>query len=251
MAKAVSEQLNQRLAETSQALFGERARLRIVDPKDVRLVGKNARYMNKQAFDQLASNIEHDGFLSSVPLCHELEDGALEALSGNHRIKAAVRAGVERILVIALPRQADSRKTAIQLSHNALQGNDDRDLLAELWAGLESLDEKLYSGLDSETVSDLNEARLAGFSPAQPRTMRVILWFLPEEVTALDELLDEAEAETTADPRYVAPAAHYNLLIEALKQVKQSQNIKNTAVAFMWLMNRLAGKTVFDAIEPN
>ena len=44
-----------------------------------------------------------------------------------------MRASVKRILVIVLARQSKGRKVSIQLSHNALQGNDDRDLLAELW----------------------------------------------------------------------------------------------------------------------
>ncbi|MFQ5731912.1 MAG: ParB N-terminal domain-containing protein [Planctomycetaceae bacterium] len=249
MAETLSEELNQQLAETSRVIFGDKARLRVVDPKDVQLLKKNARYMKKSVFDQLTANIEHDGFLSSVPLCQELGDGRLEALSGNHRVKAAIRAGVERIAVIVLPRQSQNRKLSIQLSHNALTGDDDKDLLAELWCGIQGLDEKLYSGLDSELVDDLDSSRFLGFSPARPQCRRLVLWFLPEEVAALDELLDEAAAEAAADETYAAPAEHYERLVDALAKTKQLQNIKNTAVAFMWLLNRLSGGLVFERLD--
>ena len=82
--------------------------------------------MRKAVFEQLTENIRRDGYLSSVPLCQELEGGDLEVLSGNHRVQAAIAAGVEQILVIVIPENASPRKIAIQLSHNSLTGEDDR-----------------------------------------------------------------------------------------------------------------------------
>jgi hypothetical protein len=75
--------LNERLADISHRLYGERLALRIVNPRSLRKMRKNARYMPKEMFDQLVKNVTGDGN-SSVPLCHTLADGSLEVISGNH-----------------------------------------------------------------------------------------------------------------------------------------------------------------------
>ncbi|MBT4867978.1 MAG: ParB N-terminal domain-containing protein [Planctomycetaceae bacterium] len=248
MDKTLSDGFNGRLTEVSQLLFGEKAKLTIVDPRKLILLKKNARYMQKPMFDQLTSNIERDGFLSSVPLCQEKEDGRLEVLSGNHRVKAAIRADISQIMVIAIPQQTKNRKVAIQLSHNALEGLDDHDILAELWNGLENLNDQLYSGLDTEFISNFDPVEFHGFSAAQPQSKCLVLWFLPEEIESMDDLLLEAEVAAAADRVYLAPVNRYEELFEALVQTKKFRNIKNTSVAFMWLMNRLIDRTVFDGL---
>lgn len=50
----------------------------------------------------------------------------VEVLSGNHRVQASVEAGIERILVMIIEEDLTrSQAVAIQLSHNALVGEDD------------------------------------------------------------------------------------------------------------------------------
>lgn len=102
----------------------------------------------------MRDNIASDKRLSSVPLCYRHEDGRLEVLSGNHRVKASIEAKIPVILVLVITETLDqSRRIAIQLSHNALVGEDDQSILANLWSKIETVKDKLYSGLDSEVTN--------------------------------------------------------------------------------------------------
>lgn len=149
---------NATLAQISKNIFGDSARLQIVDPKSLVLLKQNARFFKKDTFRQLVENIKADKRLSSVPLCRPIKDGRLEVLSGNHRVKASVEAGLEKILVIVLLENLDeSRRIAIQLSHNALVGQDDQNILAELWAKIDDINTRLYAGLSSDTLNEIKK----------------------------------------------------------------------------------------------
>ena len=140
---------NDTLSRISKALYGDALTLAVMDPKDISLLKKNARILKKDVFQQLTA----DKRLSSVPLCHRLSDGRVEVLSGNHRVQASVEAGIERILVMIIEEDLTrSQAVAIQLSHNALVGEDDPALLAELWAEIEDIAAKTYAGLASDLV---------------------------------------------------------------------------------------------------
>lgn len=67
-----------------------------IDPKEIKLLNLNARYMRHEEFKQLVDNIRRDGQLTSTPfLCRE-PNGKYLCLSGNHRTKAAIEAGLEK-----------------------------------------------------------------------------------------------------------------------------------------------------------
>lgn len=231
--------VNARLKEISQVIYGERAELRVADPKSIRLLKHNARYMKRPVFEQLTANIQDDGMLSSVPLCHELADEALECLSGNHRIKGAIQAGLDRVLVLVIPHQENAEKISRQLSHNALVGQDDQQTLSRLWKELKTLDHRLYAGLDSETMEEFDRVAFQGLSADQLPIERVVMWFLPEEVERLDDVLKQCSEVASSDHLYLGPLAKYEALWKALVAVKKLQNIKNTAVAFMVLLDKI------------
>ena len=148
---------NQQLAEISAIIFGDSARLQIVDPKNLQLLKENARYFKKDTFRQLTENIRSDKRLSSVPLCHETLSG-LEVLSGNHRVQAAVAADLPLILVIVITGELPkNKKIAVQLSHNSLVGQDDLQILANLWSQLDDIAEKCYAGLSDATIGDIDK----------------------------------------------------------------------------------------------
>ena len=135
MSEDIFLQRNEELATISQEMFGDGMRLVVVAPASLTLLKDNARFFKRETFRQLRDNIAADKRLSSVPLCYRHEDGRLEVLSGNHRVKASIEAGIPHILVLAVTEELDkSRRIAIQLSHNALVGEDDqRHFWANLW----------------------------------------------------------------------------------------------------------------------
>jgi hypothetical protein len=76
----------------------------LIDPKTIKLLDLNARYMRHETFARLVDNIRADGGLhGDTPLAWRLHDDATqqpildaegqpiyEVLSGNHRVKASV-----------------------------------------------------------------------------------------------------------------------------------------------------------------
>lgn len=68
-----------------------------VDPKTLKLLEVNARFMRHEEFQRLVANVKQDGQLTSAPFAARNPDGTYEVLSGNHRVQAAIAAGLESI----------------------------------------------------------------------------------------------------------------------------------------------------------
>ncbi|MGD9932714.1 MAG: ParB N-terminal domain-containing protein [Dehalococcoidia bacterium] len=103
-----------------------------VDPREIVLLELNARYMNPETFRRLVENVKRDSVLTQLPFCVR-EQGRLKVLSGNHRVQAAIEAGLERIEVLVSKTElSPARQRAIQLSHNAIAGEDDPLMTAML-----------------------------------------------------------------------------------------------------------------------
>jgi len=240
--------LNDALASLAERAFGGKARLAIVDPTTLAYPKKNARFLERATFEQLTANIRNDGMLSSVPLCHERVDSTLEIISGTHRVKAAVRAGIPEVLVIVLPTQEESRRIAAQLSHNAIAGQDDPGLLRELWQQIKCIEDRLYSGLDSDMLGQLERIDFLGTGADGPKPKQIVLWFLDSEVQAFEALLDRVmELPSTAEIIYLAPRAEYEKLHRMLVDVKKGEKIRNSATAMLVLIRRLEAALEEDA----
>ncbi len=112
-----TEEIKQNLETLNNALGHKDYNLDIVNPKEIKLLQKNARYMPQEMFDNLVNNIANDGALTSLPLCHKDEDDdKYIVLSGNHRVQAAVHAGLQQILIIAIKKKLTREETvSIQL----------------------------------------------------------------------------------------------------------------------------------------
>ena len=66
-----------------------------IDPRELKLLKMNARFMRHEEFQRLVANIKQDGQLTSAPFAARNPDGTYEVLSGNHRVQAAIAAGLE------------------------------------------------------------------------------------------------------------------------------------------------------------
>ena len=124
---------------------------------ELRLLEKNARYMKGPQFERLVENIRRDGVLTSFPLAHRDGD-ALVVISGNHRVSAAIKAGIEESDVIEVTSPLTRQQfVALQLSHNAIAGHDDPNILRSLYDELD-FGWKEYSGLtdDAFNIDDLD-----------------------------------------------------------------------------------------------
>ncbi len=230
----LTEQNNQ-LKLTSKLLFGDDVLLKIVDPAKLVLLKENARFFKKETFKQLVANIEKDQRLSSVPLCRKIAGGKLEVLSGNHRVKASVEAKIKRILVmIILVEMEEADRVAIQLSHNALVGFDDPHVLAELWAKIDDMQARLYAGLDSSILNELEKVEQVTFTTPSVYTKSLVFTFTDSELENIDAVL--AELEVLAGRKYLAQIESFEAFFEALQKVKASEDIKNGSMAMLRLI---------------
>jgi hypothetical protein len=206
----------------------------IVHPKEIKLLDKNARYMSHEMFENLVSNIKKDGALTSLPLCYREGDGRLIVLSGNHRVQAAVHAGLKRILILLIDKELTRQEqVAIQLSHNAIEGKDDLVILKELWDEIGEIDLKLYAGLDSETIKELEKMEFTTISEATPDFKQMIMLFLPEEVTELKKVLADADMLFAGDENFVLSRRHYEEVFRLVLDVKDKFSIVSNPTAFM------------------
>lgn len=227
------DERNRQLAEISQTLYGGSMRLMLADPRDLVLLKKNARVFKKDTFRQLVANISRDKRLSSVPLCHALGNGKLEVLSGNHRVGAAIEAGLPLIMVLVILQDLTrSEQIAIQLSHNAIVGEDDPTILSELWAEIDDIAAKLYAGLSSDIVEQLEKVELVSFTTPQVATRNMTFVFTEEDAAKLNAVIDALEM-IPAKEAFLVPLQNFERFYELLEQTKIKCNVRNSSLAML------------------
>lgn len=225
------------LESVSKRLFGDGAKLAVVDPRDLVLLKKNARVFKKDVFQQLTANIRKDGRLSSMPLCRKMEDGKLEVLSGNHRVQASVQAGLSQILVMVIEEELSrASQIAIQLSHNALVGEDDTGILADLWSEIEDIEAKLYAGLSSDAVEKLEKIDLVSFTTPQVASRVMTFAFTEDEAERLNAVIESLEA-LPAKEVYVQSIQHFDRFFDLLEQAKKKCSVRNTSLAMLQILD--------------
>ena len=206
----------------------------VVNPKEIELLDKNARYMTHDMFTSLVNNVKKDGALSSLPLCWKNPEGKLVVLSGNHRVQAATHAGLDFVMILVIEKDLSrSEQVAIQLSHNAISGKDDQAILKSLWEEIEDIDLRMYAGLDSELLAELDKLEFVTITDAQPEFKQIIFLFLPEEVEQIKALLQEADMLFSQDETFIVSRKHYEDVFSVLVQVKEQFNIVNNPTALM------------------
>ncbi|MBI5189931.1 MAG: ParB N-terminal domain-containing protein [Nitrospirae bacterium] len=232
MAEETQELINQ-----LNSRMGDGPKLALVDPRALKLAEKNARYMDKTTFDQLVANIGRDGALESTPLCHKGPDGVLTVISGIHRDMAAREAGLTSIFVLVIDKPLSrGMMIAKQISHNAIVGQDDMATLKSLWEEIQDMEQKMYAGLDSEVLKELDKLEFSSISEAPLDFRTITLAFLPEEPEALKAALAEADVLFGDEDNYVLSMKHFGQVFEAVADVKEKYNIVSNPTAFMKLI---------------
>jgi mRNA-degrading endonuclease RelE of RelBE toxin-antitoxin system len=218
----------------NETLSGLPYKLMIVNPKDLKLLDKNARYMSHEMFQQLVKNIKGDGVLTSIPLCYKEENGDLRVISGNHRVQAAVHDGIEKILALVIDRRLTRQElVAIQLLHNAIEGKDDPVILRELWNEIEDIDLKLYTGLDSEIIREMDKMEFITISETRLDFKQMVMTFFPEDVDKIKSLMEYADMLFSGDEHFLLSKKHYDQVFALLIETKDRFNIVNNPTAFM------------------
>lgn len=211
-------------------------RVDIVDPLTLKAAPKNARFMSGQMLEQLVSNIKRDGGLTSAPFCWRDGQGVTHILSGHHRVKAALEAGEKRIMILYTDRDLSKQeRIAIQLSHNAISGQDEPSILRELWNEIVALDLKAYSGLDDAVLQSYAPVKIDALGEKDVAFREVALAFFPSEIERLEEVFEKLKAHRKK--RYAAQLEQFDRFIDRLMDFKEATDIYNSGTAMLAVLD--------------
>jgi hypothetical protein len=194
--------------------------------------------MRHETFAQLVANIRRDGCLTQSPFA--VRDGdAYLVLSGNHRVKAGIEAlgadHQDNILVTDQP-LSDRQRTAIQLSHNAIAGEDDPATLRALYDSLDDIDWRAYTGLDDATLDLLAKVDAPSLNEPNLSFQPISLIFLPDEVAQVEAAWAEARALAGGSPAWLARMAEYDATMDAIAATSKAHDIHNIATALLLVL---------------
>lgn len=211
---------------------GQPYKMAVVPVKLFVFLEKNARYMTHEMFANLVKNISKDGGLTSVPFCLKRKDGTYLVLSGNHRVAAAIEAGIKEILVLYTDREMSrAEQVSIQLSHNAIEGKDDLNILKSLWDEIDNVALKYYSGLDDKLLDEMDKLSQKSLAEVDLDFKSLTFLFLPEEIERLDAVFEKALNGVSSENIRIARLNSFCKVIDATSKTKSAYGIKNTAVA--------------------
>jgi len=211
-------------------------KLYLAKAREIDFLEKNARFMKKEQFEALTRNIKNDGGLTSLPLCYLQENGRLLVLSGNHRLKAAIAAGIQENLVLLIDKPlSKQRQIAIQLSHNAIAGQDDEQVLKELWMEIDDLEASIYSGLSNELIEKLTNVDFKTIAEQRPLFKEIALLFLPDEIEQMKSICEGILESVKSKNVMAGRISEYSDLLDGIIAVKQNQKIINSTIAFFAL----------------
>lgn len=216
-----------------------------VAPQEITLLEQNARYMGNQEYNQLVKNIKIDGSLTSVPLCCYDKHGNLVVISGNHRVMAAIDAGLREIQVLVIKSSiTESEMIAIQLSHNAIVGKDDATILKDLYSKLDTIKLKEYSGLSEDY---LKECQSLQKQLKEPKLNYQIfnLVFLEDEICEIIDTVEEINLAIKGHVSIVSSMSIYDEAKASCSAIADKLGVKNQSTAFLCLI-RLAKKYIDD-----
>ncbi len=192
---------------------------------------KNAHYMDKDVLDKLVHNVAEDGFLSQLPFGMKRKaDGKYLILSGNHRLKAAIKAKLEYILILYIDEVSKDKQIAYQLSHNALVGKDDLTMLKEIFEEIQGIDSKEYSGLSDLQFIDPNKVQSASINDGDIELTEMRFLFIESKSHNVERVLAELGKQDLEDCGIVYGS--FEAFIKVATAIKAKYNIKANTVAF-------------------
>lgn len=227
----------------------EKFKIAEVQLSDIKLVKKNAHFMQQDTFNALVNNIRRDGQLSSVPFCVRHSDGTYTVVSGNHRTQAAKMAGLTSIPVMYINEEETSHDwlLATQLSHNSIVGQDDAELLKQLLDEITDVALKEYAHISNEVLDSVKDISYTVEMPNN-EIVPVTLMFVDTQKVIFDKLMGTLEcySEKELENLTLVDIQSMHRLNEISGKVQQKYKIKSQALSICKMLeivnNVLDGK---------
>lgn len=178
----------------------------MLEPTNLREQDVNAQVMSARHFERLTENIRNRGALESLPYIYwPNRQGVPEIVSGHHRVRAGRAAGLKEIPCLVDTREM--RRTELiakQIAHNELHGSPDEQILGQLVAMIDNVDDLLTTGLPDDWLPIVGtEDTQLGLPHADFSWHVVTMLFLSRQMddfkTAIDSIDPRAEIVGLAD----------------------------------------------------
>ena len=206
--------------------------LAYVNPvRDCVFLDRNAHFMEKAMLDKLVANVAEDGFLSQLPFGMKQDDGRFLILSGNHRLKASIKAKLDYILILYVDQLPKDKQIAYQLSHNALVGKDDVKMLKDIYSEIESLEGKQFSGLNGIEFIDVDGIKVNQINDADIELTEIKFLFVESRKNEVKSVLEALEKQKMDDNTSIVIGS-FEEFIRVMTEVKARYQIKSNTVAF-------------------
>ena len=224
---------------------------------DLREQTKNARTMDPLTFKRLVANIKDNQRLEQLPFVAAIADERgkirdttgrairLELVSGHHRIRAARTAHLlEVFCLVDVSGMTRSQLVSKQLSHNAIAGKDDQDMLAQLFAEMDNLDDMIASAIDPRELRLAEELDAASLTNIQVDFSGKVLAlsFLPTQLEDYHLMLDLMP--TPCDEIAVLPPESYDRFARVMGALGDRCQIKSPGIIFARMID-----IVFEWVE--
>jgi hypothetical protein len=195
-------------------------------PSSLREQDVNARSMPKAMFERLSQTIGRDKRLESLPLCARTEKG-LEIISGHHRTRAAGLS--ELFTLVDVTGLTRSQVAAKQLAHNAIEGQDNEQLLAEIYRQIEDAESKLEAFVDQKLDVEVPRVKIEGLD-IEIDFKTVLLIFLPRVKERLDKAIEYLRSSgQRLDGVYIAAESDYTPVEKAVRKVNEEYDVRVVA----------------------
>jgi hypothetical protein len=204
----------------------------------------NAQQMQPHLFDRLTENIRIRGMLESLPYCHQPNgEGPISVVSGHHRTRGARAAGIRMVPAIVdyIP-MARSRITAKQIAHNELHGSPDEEILRQMVATIDNVDDMLMTGLDEEYLPAVEADDTTLLIPHAEFDWRMItMTFLPKQMKDFQDVI--ALIDKDSELVGIADLDQFRSFSTALLDYGRIRNIKSMS-AVVYALTRLAREEI-------
>lgn len=197
----------------------------------------NANEMTGEDFSALCDNIEKSG-LSSVPCCYKKQNGRFVMISGHHRLRACKKLRYTKIGILYCNEEELTKDEiiAIQLSHNSLHGEDNKNILKKLFEQIQTIEFKKFAHINIDEISSINTDGINIYALKENFVFTVILY--PNSFGVLDELYGDIREQSKKSDVLILASQEENemLLMKLQKEIGTQYNIKSPSITFAKLL---------------
>lgn len=199
-----------------------------VDVDELREQDINARAMSKPMFDRLTATIKNDARLEALPFCALTEKG-LEIVSGHHRTRALRAAGLKDLYAIVdVTGLSRDKIKAKQLAHNSIQGEDNEQIVQQIYQSIQDADVKLEAFIDKDLDIEVDKVKISDII-VDINYRTVLLTFLPTEKEYFEEIADEINKQY--DGMYLAEKKQFGDFVNIINKIDEEYDIRSVTTA--------------------